>query len=424
MVNFSTSVLRLNNLSGTSFTINVTPLQLSPNLNETDFLVLHDGVNKTSLYTKTNTNAISYTGPNVQLGTIVQVQRLTPLLPSDTTFLSLSTAAALTNGLSRLRLRTEELYSLLFFVLQQLEANGVNLAPTTVIDEPYGPSWNSDTLSAPSRNSVYARFNQLLTGSNTFTGSYNFSGSSSLLVPSTPNNDNSTKAASTAFAESKKQEILNGSNTFTGNNTFAGATTLSGTTTLAGSSSFTGASSFSNTASFSSSITVPTISNARNSSTNAASTAFVQNAIYSNVWCFATRAGGAYQFFDNQEIILPLDSAPINRNNCYNTSTFTFTCPETGWWWIYAYAFPIHVGGPAPLNVECELVFPGLNLELARNRFSTGFCNTNGGRMLQLNQGQQVQIRIKVSGGAAGQTIYRMGDQAHLIEQAIFTRIS
>jgi hypothetical protein len=150
----------------------------------------------------------------------------------------------------------------------------------------------------------------------------------------------------------------------------------------------------------------------------------VQNAIYSNVWCFATRAGGAYQFFDNQEIILPLDSAPINRNNCYNTSTFTFTCPETGWWWIYAYAFPIHVAGPSPLTVECELAFPGLNLELARNRFPTGFCNTNGGRMLQLNQGQQVQIRAKVIGGAAGQTIYRMGDQAHLIEQAIFTRIS
>jgi hypothetical protein len=397
MVNFPTSVLRLNNLSGTSFTINVTPLQLSPNLNETDFLVLHDGVNKTSLYTKTNTNAISYAGPNVQLGTIVQVQRLTPLLPSDTTFLSLSTAAALTNGLSRLRLRTEELYSLLFFVLQQLEANGVNLAPTTVIDEPYGPSWNSDTLSAPSRNSVYARFNQLLTGSNTFTGSYNFSGSSSLLVPSPPNNDNSTKAASTAFVESKKQEILTGSNTFSGANTVIG------------------------------SLSVPTISNARNSSNNAASTEFVQNAIYSNTWVVAT-CNNNPSLTTGSWTDLPLNTTLLNRGSSYNTSNFIWTCPETGLWKFSIYFCPFATGGMPPTQTESAIMLAtsgnSFIQQIVGNTEPKPYGRCSGAIAANLSANSQYKVRyVVVPIGGSGFT-YNLRDSADLAPVLIIERIA
>jgi hypothetical protein len=410
MANFSTSVLHLNNLSGTSFTINVAPLQLSTNLNETDFLVLHDGVEKTSLYTKTNTNSISYAGPNVQLGTIVQVQRLTPLLPSDTTFLSLSTAAALTNGLSRLRLRTNELYAFLFYIVQQLQANGVNLGPIPVIDEPYGFSWDSDTLNAPSRNSVYDRFNQLLTGSNTFTGSYNFSGSSSLLVPTPPNNDNSTKAASTAFVESKKQEIITGSNTYSGNNNFAGATTLSGTTTLAGSSSFTGSSSFSNTASFSSTTTVPTISDARNSSTNAASTAFVQNAIYSNTWVVAT-CNNNPSLVTGSVSDLPLNSTIHNQNSSYNTSTYVWTCPETGLWKISLFFVPFAINGTVPSHTDVVAIWSlennSLIQKIAGNSEQKQFSRASGSIALNLTANTQYKVRYLITQtGGSGFTYY------------------
>jgi hypothetical protein len=333
--------------------------------------VLHNGEDKTNLYTKTSQTTLTYNGPNVASGTVIQTARQTIVQPADVTFLSVSTAADLTLALTKLKKAAEEIEAHTNFVIDQLNASNISLRPSPVINEAYGSSWDGDTISAPSRNSVYQRLNQLFTGSNQLTGTYNIT-SGSVLVPTQANSNSSTNAASTAFVSNKLNELLAANNTFSGNNTFTGSNTVSGSLsvpTQSNSSNSTAAAStafvsnkinesindfraanntFTGSNTFSNSISVPTISNARNSSTNAASTAFVHSAIYSNIWVVASTDSNPTLAVNAGWQDLPLNQTLLNRNSIYNTSTYTWTCPETGLWRIMVNCYPTFVGGTPP----------------------------------------------------------------------------
>lgn len=197
----ATAVIRTNAISGTGFVINVAALELDSNLSVKDFVATHNGVNVTAFYSKSSSTQLTYSGANVNLGTIVQIERDTVITPAEVTFLSVTTAQDLTNALSKLRKRIEEAEAFINLVSLQLSAGGITLGVNPVNDGAYGASWDGDTLASPSRNAVYDRINQLLTGSNTFTGIYNFTGAI-VDVSNAVATDNDSSAASTSFVQS------------------------------------------------------------------------------------------------------------------------------------------------------------------------------------------------------------------------------
>lgn len=184
----ATAIIRSNAISGTGFSIDVAALELDSNLLVKDFIATHNGVNVTAFYTKNSSTQITYAGANVNLGTIVQIERDTVLTSAEVTFLSVTTAQDLTNALTKLRKRVEEAESYVNLVSQQLSAGGITLGVNPVNDGAYGVSWNADTLVAPSRNAVFDRLNDIT------------SGNTPVSVPTiTPTSDRSLSAASTAF---------------------------------------------------------------------------------------------------------------------------------------------------------------------------------------------------------------------------------
>jgi hypothetical protein len=395
-------VIRINNKSGSSFTLNVTELHLSNNLSERDFYVLHNGENKTSLYTKTSQTTLTYNGPNVAAGTVIQAARQTIVQPADITFLSVSTAHDLTLALTKLKKASEDIEAHLNFVLTQLESGGIGILPSSVINEAYGSSWDGDTISAPSRNSVYQRLNQLLTGSNELTGTYDIT-NGSVLVPTQSNTNNSTAAASTAFVNNKLNELLAANNTFTGSNTFTGDTIVSG------------------------SINVPTISNARNSSNGAASTEFVHNAIYSNTWVVAT-CNNNPSLPNNTWQDLPLNTTLVNRGSSYNTSNYIWTCPETGVWKFSIYFCPFAIGGTPPSQTESAIVLTDTSnnyiQQIAGNTETRPYARSIGAIAVSLSANTQYKIRYIVNPiGGSGFT-YQLATDPCLKPVLIVERIA
>jgi hypothetical protein len=411
-------VIRINNKSGSSFTLDVTQLRLSDNLSERDFYVLHNGEDKTNLYTKTSQTTLTYNGPNVASGTVIQTARQTIVQPADVTFLSVSTAADLTLALTKLKKAAEEIEAHTNFVIDQLNASNISLRPSPVINEDYGSSWDGDILSAPSRNSVYRRINQLLTGPNTLTGSYDITGGS-VLVSTQPNANSSTNAASTAFVNNKITELKAANNTFTGSNTFSGSLSVptqsnSSNSTDAASTAyvnnklnelkaanntFSGSNTFTGSSTFNGSVSVPTVSNARDSSTNAASTAFVQNAIFSTTWVVAT-CNNNPSLAINSWTDLPLNTTLLNRGSSYNTSSFIWTCPETGVWKFSVYFCPFATGGTLPTQTESAIVLTDTSnnfiQQIAGNTETKAYGRSIGSISISLSANTQYKIRYLV----------------------------
>jgi hypothetical protein len=426
-------VIRINNKSGTSFTLDVTELHLSNNLSERDFYVLHNREDKTSLYTKTSQTTLTYNGPNVAAGTVIQTARQTIVQPADITFLSVSTAHDLTLAFTKLKKASEDIEAHLNFVLTQLEAGGIGILPSSVINEAYGSSWDGDTIAAPSRNSVYQRLNQLFTGSNQLTGTYDIT-NGSVLVPTQANTNNSTAAASTAFVSNKLNELLTANNTFSGNNTFTGANTVSGSLnvpTQANSNNSTAAAStafvsnkineslndfraanntFTGSNTFSNSISVPTLSDARNSSTNAASTAFVHSAIYSNTWVVATCNNNPSLTIQSWSD-LPLNQVLLNRGSSYNTSNFIWTCPETGVWKFSIFFCPFASGGTPPTQTESAIMLTDTSnnfiQQIAGNTETKPYGRSIGVIAVSLSANTQYKVRYIIDPvGGLGFTYY------------------
>lgn len=195
----ATSVFTSTTVTGTSYVLSVPQLQLSSDLSVKDFVVTHDGSDKTSSYTKTSSTQISYAGANVVLGTYVQVYRETPLSDAEVTFISNTTALALSNALSKLKKRVDELEGYVDFQSSLIKIAGVSPGVYPILSAAYGSGWSSDTISAASRSAVYAVLNQILTGNYTQPGNIDFTGTTTVLTQ--PSTDASTKNANTLFVK-------------------------------------------------------------------------------------------------------------------------------------------------------------------------------------------------------------------------------
>jgi hypothetical protein len=161
----ATTVVVRTDLSGTSFVLDVSALELTANLSTLDFEVTHNGAIVSNLYAKTSTTQLTYTGTSVVLGTKIIARRVTSVVQSETTFLSTTTAAALTNALEKERLRIDELDARLSYTLAQVAAGGISIGSIPVINVAYGVSWDNDTTNAPSRNAAYDIINKLAVNS-------------------------------------------------------------------------------------------------------------------------------------------------------------------------------------------------------------------------------------------------------------------
>jgi hypothetical protein len=188
-------------ISGTSFLLDVTPLELSLNLSVADFQVTHNGVVNNS-YTKTSDTLLQYSGTNVTLGTRIVARRITPLVPTETNFLSTTTAVDLSNALDKLRLECDELSGYINYIANQVVQGGLTLGSIPINNGAYPTGWSGDTNNAPSRNALLNQFLQVSTSqallapllSPVFTGTPT--------APTQASTDSSTRIATTAYARS------------------------------------------------------------------------------------------------------------------------------------------------------------------------------------------------------------------------------
>jgi hypothetical protein len=190
----TTTILTRTDISGTSYVVDVSALDLSTNLSEPDFEVTHNGV-VNSGYSKTSPISLSYAGTNVTLGTLVRVRRITGITAGDTNFISTTTAVDLSYALNRLRLIDEELNSFLFYTLNQIALGGITLGVTgaplfspAFTGTPTAPT--PPTLDSSTRVATTAYTRDLALNSPTLTGTPS--------APTPPVGDNSTRIATTA----------------------------------------------------------------------------------------------------------------------------------------------------------------------------------------------------------------------------------
>lgn len=150
-----TTVVRTNTVSGTTFTIDVSGLALDADLGVKDFIVTHNSVDTTLAYTKTSTTLVTYSGTAVVLGTIVEVFRSTSLTFGETSYLSTTTAFELTNAMSKLKRRVDELEARNVWQTALIQQGGLSLGTIPILNNAYdATAWDGDTLNAPSRNAV------------------------------------------------------------------------------------------------------------------------------------------------------------------------------------------------------------------------------------------------------------------------------
>jgi hypothetical protein len=190
----ASNVVNRIDISGTSFLLDVTPLELSLNLSVADFQVTHNGIINNN-YTKTNDTLLQYSGTNVTLGTRIVARRITPLVPSETNFISTTTAVDLSNALDKLRLECDELSGYTNYIANQVVQGGLTLGAIPINNGAFPTGWVGDTNNAPSRNATANILSTLATiASPALTGNPT--------APTQASTDNSTRIATTAFVRS------------------------------------------------------------------------------------------------------------------------------------------------------------------------------------------------------------------------------
>lgn len=232
----ATNVIIRTDITGTSFTLDVTALELSATLTLLDFEITHNG-SLINNYAKTSQTLLTYSGVSVALGTRVVARRTTNPTPAETTFISTSTAIDLSNALNKLRQKTDELDARITYTLGQLSAGGVVIGTSPVNNAAYGATWSTDTNAAPSRSTAY---NQLQIMNGQITTLAPLISPALTGVPTAPTaivQTSTTQLATTAFV---KNSVAGNSNVLasvnvTGNNVLTSAIAL---TTVLGSSSF------------------------------------------------------------------------------------------------------------------------------------------------------------------------------------------
>ena len=193
--------------SGTGWTIDVTACNLSTDLTEKDFVVLFDDVSQSVAdFTKTTSTTLTYTGSSIP-STSVEVRRSTPEDPYRLiNYRDQFSSDDWNRELERISRRQVE--------INTFGVNSVGDLDGTVRDDAYSGSWNSDIANAATRNALYDKFEAMEDAyqaddtalqanidlkaplaSPTFTGV--------VTVPTASADDNTTKAASTAYVQTE-----------------------------------------------------------------------------------------------------------------------------------------------------------------------------------------------------------------------------
>jgi microcystin-dependent protein len=143
--------------TGTGWTFDVTSCNLDPSPGVKDFRVVFGTgltavIQSNVLFLKTSGTSIQYIGVSIPAATPVTVIRITPVVRVSELIGYGSRISTLNyeNELNRVhRIEHENQARLL-----SLEQGG-GIAGSPVSDNPYDPSWDGSTLTAPSRNAVY-----------------------------------------------------------------------------------------------------------------------------------------------------------------------------------------------------------------------------------------------------------------------------
>jgi hypothetical protein len=157
-----------NNWTGT---LDVTDCNLLSDTTVKDFSVFYGGVMQgdveKALWAKTSQTVLTYSGTNVDNGTIVRIQRKTPTDMVHTVSNGEIIRATDWNSEHDRHIRWKE----------EVDAFGADVTLTgAVSDEAYGTGWNGVTSVAPSKNAVYDKIETVVSGSvsdTTYASSWN-----------------------------------------------------------------------------------------------------------------------------------------------------------------------------------------------------------------------------------------------------------
>lgn len=207
-------------VSGTSFSINVTPCQLDADLTIRDFVVLINGslaANQNN-YTKTTATTITYAGPNLSTS-VVEVRRNTPRNVLKTVLPTTKVRADDWNREFDRRVR----------IIEEIDLYGAGGGFTVrlPLNDAYGVSWSTDTLFSPTRQALYNQLQTYISSvSPTLTGT--------VTVPTYLAGTNDGRVASTQFVGNAIQNLATlASPNFTGVPTVPTAATGDNNTTIA-----------------------------------------------------------------------------------------------------------------------------------------------------------------------------------------------
>jgi hypothetical protein len=136
----------------------------------------------------------------------------------------------------------------------------------------------------------------------------------------------------------------------------------------------------------------------------------VQNAIYSNTWVVAT-CNNNPSLVTGSVSDLPLNSTIHNQNSSYNTSTYVWTCPETGLWKISLFFVPFAINGTVPSHTDVVAIWSlennSLIQKIAGNSEQKQFSRASGSIALNLTANTQYKVRYLITQtGGSGFTYY------------------
>ena len=293
--------------TGTGFTVDVTPLNLLPDLTIKDFVVLVNSTfNVQTNWIKNTQFTLTYTGTAIPTNSTVEIRRATPtsvITPAQ--FGTRISSAEWNAELDRISRRAEE------YALNGIGPGSVvtSLAP---LNEAFGVSWSTDVLYAPTRQATY---NYLVTlaqlSSPAFTGTPT--------APTPTLGDSTSKIATTSFV----------------------------TTTLAAYASLSSP-SFSGTPSLPTG-TIAVTQLGTDASTKVATTAFVSTS--NRPAMEAVRATSAQIIPHNVATTLIFNNEILDTNNGYNPTTGEFTVPVAGRYLVQSGIF---------VDAQCTVLSLGL----------------------------------------------------------------
>lgn len=377
--------------SGTNFIINVAAAQLSSDVTEKDFTVLHNGTAVSNVnYNKTTPNTLTYVGASLP-STTVEIRRKTSFDQSTNlvTYANRFQTDKWNDALLRIQ-RWEE----------EVDLNGAGSIGAGVIPIPandaYGAVWTNDTIYSPTRKALWDKIETLAPkASPALTG-----------VPTAPtasHANTSTQLATTAHVKNVLGNTPAITNPTVSNGNFTSPTISTPAITggTLASSAISGATITTST------LTAPSLTGAATStnygsitsgSSSIATHSDVNTELINRLLVVAARTN-TQPANNGTYTVATFDSVARNISNCFNGATGIFTAPFAGWYSISVYMSFTASGGTVPSSIRTLVDIGGVRLFDAVTP-SSG-VGLPGQTISLLTQGQQIFLNCMIipSGG-------------------------